>query len=80
LFRSSGVSAPASFGSAVPVGKLDLTTGPSHRVGPLRTERTICVMGSTRRRTYTGSATAVGWVSARATEVFEAKKYLLTDM
>ncbi len=51
LFRSSGVSAPASFASAVPVGTLDLTTGPSHRVGPLSRERTICVMGSTRRRT-----------------------------
>ncbi|CAM5346063.1 hypothetical protein STENM327S_00749 [Streptomyces tendae] len=51
LLRSSGVSAPAFFSSAVPVGKLDLTTGPSRLVGPLRRERTTWVIGSTRRRT-----------------------------
>ncbi len=50
-FWSSGVSVVPSFFSAVPVGKLDLATGPSQLVGPVSRERTICVMGSTFLRT-----------------------------
>jgi hypothetical protein len=72
LFVSSGVSEVTPFRSAVPVGKLDLTTGPSQLVGPLRSDRTICVMGSTRRRTNTGSATAIGCEVVPA-DVFDAK-------
>lgn len=72
LFWSSGASPEAFLRSAVPVGKLDLTTGPSQVVGPFSSDRTSCVIGSTLPRTNTGSATATGCPPA-PTAVSEAK-------